>query len=298
MAKGQRGLTRPPDGGAPGPLSSDSVSTGSPLARHADTLAIGDERVGTLALAVCMLDRISQQSALGLQGWPGMLRQVSYQRVEECPETPRHLVLPGAEGLDLVQGELDEILPRRRRVHEPYPPVPSVTTPTERCLAAAYRRTSSIRSSACTAVVGSLTAGESALMPTSTIIRMANAGSSRSVRSSPIASAFRSGLPEIAWDPYTLSSAPAPGTWSPTAYTSSITASWLSARCTRLGRSSATSTDPTGEWCTVWTAGLPRSDRAASSAAAACAAFDGYTMSNTARASPSRLCKTFATRRR
>lgn len=85
-------------------------------------MAIGDERVGTLGLSVCMLDRIGQQSALGLQGWPAMLRQVSYQRVEECPEAPRHLVLPGPEGPDLIQGELDEILPRRCRVHEPYHP--------------------------------------------------------------------------------------------------------------------------------------------------------------------------------
>ena len=89
-----------------------------------------------------------EQSAPGLQGRSAMLRQVNYQRVEERPETPRHLVLPGAEGTDLVQGELDEILPRRRRVNEPYHPVPPVTTPTERCLAAGYRRTSSIRSSA------------------------------------------------------------------------------------------------------------------------------------------------------
>lgn len=49
--------------------------------------------------------------------------------------------------------------------------------------------------------------------------------------------------------------------------------------------------------CTVWTACLPRSDRAACSAAAACEALDGYTVSNTARASPSRLCRTCATRR-
>jgi len=66
---------------------------------------------------------------------------------------------------------------------------------------------------------------------------------------------------------------------------------------TRRARSRATSTDPTGALRTVWMTGLSRSDWMASAAVAACVAVDGYTVSNTARASPFRLCNTFATRR-
>ena len=194
-----------------------------------------------------MLDRVGQQGALGLQGGQRCSGKSAISASSSARRRRATWYCPAPKARISSRASSTRSSHAGVGYTSRITPVPSVTTPTERCLAAAYRRRSSIRSSACTAVVGSLTAGESALMATSTIIRMVNAGSSRSVRSSPIASALRSCLPGIARDPYTLSSAPAPGTWSPTACTSSITASWLSARCTRRDRSSATSTDPTGE---------------------------------------------------
>jgi len=53
------------------------VSASLPAARHAEASAIGDQRVGTLDLAVCMLDRVGQQGALSRRGRPTILRHVS-----------------------------------------------------------------------------------------------------------------------------------------------------------------------------------------------------------------------------
>ena len=50
--------------------------------------------------------------------------------------TPRPLVRPGHEGADLIQGNLDEIVPRRCRVHEPHHPC-RPSRPRPRGLAAA-----------------------------------------------------------------------------------------------------------------------------------------------------------------
>jgi hypothetical protein len=91
--------------------------------------------------------------ALALQGRAPVLREeAGDQIVQQRPHPTCHLVLPSAERSDLVQSELDEIVPDGRRIHEPCRSVDVSHDPADRCFAAIYGSRSSIRSSDCTAV--------------------------------------------------------------------------------------------------------------------------------------------------
>ena len=92
----------------------------------------------------------------------------------------------------------------------------------DRSVCPTRRRRSSRWSSTCTAVVGSFTAGDSARIAMSTMIRTANAGSCSIVRSTPRATIDRSlsSASEPGSGPYTSSRAAPAETKSPTGWRS------------------------------------------------------------------------------
>ena len=86
---------------------------------HADTLAVGYQGVGTLTGGNGGCDGVIEQAALPQKRRLSSLGDIRDQSVQQGAQPPGDLVLPGAEGPDLVEGELDEILPGRSRVHQP-----------------------------------------------------------------------------------------------------------------------------------------------------------------------------------
>jgi hypothetical protein len=95
-----------------------------------------------------------------------------------------------AEVQDLGDRETDELISGRCTCRNC--PAPSFTLPVSSCCRASARSDRWLRSSASTAVVGSLIAGESAMEAMSTTIRNASSGSSFTVRSGPAATDCRS----------------------------------------------------------------------------------------------------------
>jgi hypothetical protein len=82
-------------------------------------LAVSYQGVGTLTGGNGGCDGVIEQAALPQKRRLSSLGDIRDQSVQQGAHPPDDLVLPGAEGPDLVEGELDEILPGRNRVHQP-----------------------------------------------------------------------------------------------------------------------------------------------------------------------------------
>ena len=82
-------------------------------------------------------DGVIEQAALPQKRRVSSLGDIRDQSVQQGAQPPDDLVLPGAEGPDLVEGELDEILPLGAGYTNRTAPWRSVTIPVDKCFAAA-----------------------------------------------------------------------------------------------------------------------------------------------------------------
>lgn len=111
---------------------------------HAEALAIRNEGGGKLALRNGLGNGVIEQDELFRQGRVSPWRYVGNQCFEKSPHAPADLVSAGAEGPDFTERESTRssqvgVGQMNRTIWKS-----SVTTPTERCFTAAYRRRSSI----------------------------------------------------------------------------------------------------------------------------------------------------------
>ena len=107
---------------------------------------------------------------------------------------------------DLVEGQVERVGPARRAPRQPDRPVRAARDRRLQVARGELRAITSSASSACTAVVGSFTAGDRARIAVSTMIRMAKAGSCWIVRSSAMSTAPRSVSSSSGTSPCTRSS--------------------------------------------------------------------------------------------